>query len=109
MEAISRPPYLGVPAIAALDHYTGACDSNDPNLETEDQMQSNQRFVMCSIVTTVILALAVAIGTLSSALGVPLGAIVLGEVSAFACLVAFTMLIWAAIQDGKHPDPTAAN
>jgi hypothetical protein len=109
MEAISRPPYLGVPAIAAPDHYTGAGDSNDPNLDTEDQMQSNQCFVMCSIVTTVILALAVAIGTLSSALGVPLGAIVLGEVSAFACLVAFTLLIWAAIQDGKHPDPTAAN
>jgi heme A synthase len=72
-------------------------------------MQSDQRLVMCSIVITVILALAVGIGTLSSTLGAPLGAIVLGEAAGFACLVAFTLLIWAAIQDGKHPDATAAN
>ena len=72
-------------------------------------MQSGQRFAICSIVITVISALAVGIGTLSSILGAPLGAIVLGEVCGFACLVAFTLLIWAAIQDGKHPDPTAAN
>jgi hypothetical protein len=72
-------------------------------------MQSDQRLVICSIVITVISSLAVGIGALSSALGAPLGAIVLGEMSGFACLVAFTLLIWAAIQDGKHPDPTAAN
>jgi heme A synthase len=72
-------------------------------------MQSDQRFVICSIVTTIILALAAGIGTLSSTLGAPLGAIVLGEVSGFACVVAFTLLIWAAIQDGKHPEPAVAN
>ena len=72
-------------------------------------MQSDQRFAMCSIVITVISALAVGIGTLSSTLGAPLGAIVLGEVCGFACLVAFTLLIWAAIQDGKHPEPTVAH
>lgn len=72
-------------------------------------MQSDQRFAICSILVIVVSALAVGIGTLSSLLGAPLGAIVLGEVSGFACVVAFTLLIWAAIQDGKHPDPAAAN
>ena len=67
-------------------------------------MQSDQRFARCSIVITVILALAAGIATLSAMLGAPAGAIVLGEVSAFACLVAFTLLIWAAIQDGRQPD-----
>jgi len=72
-------------------------------------MQSDQRFARCSIVITAILALAAGIGTLSATLGAPLGAIVLGEVSGFACLVAFTLLIWAAIQDGKQPDRAAAD
>ena len=72
-------------------------------------MQSDQRFARCSIVITAILALAAGIGTLSATLGAPLGAIVLGEVSGFACLVACTLLIWAAIQDGKQPDRAAAD
>jgi heme A synthase len=72
-------------------------------------MQSDQRFARCSIVITAILALAAGIGTLSATLGAPLGAIVLGEISGFACLVAFTLLIWAAIQDGKQPDRAAAD
>lgn len=67
-------------------------------------MQSDQRFARCSIVITVISALAAGIATLSAMLGAPAGAIVLGEVSAFACLIAFTLLIWAAIQDGREPD-----
>jgi hypothetical protein len=71
-------------------------------------MQSDH-LAFCSILITVVSALAVGIGMLSSLLGAPLGAIVLGEVSGFACVVAFTLLIWAAIQDGKHPDPAAAN
>ena len=45
---------------------------------------------------------------MSATLGVPVGAIVLGEMSAFACVVAFTLLIWAAIQDGKQLDRAAA-
>ena len=72
-------------------------------------MQSDQRFARCSIVITAILALAAGIGTLSATLGAPLGAIVLGEISGFACLVAFTLLIWAAIQDGKQTDRAAAD
>ena len=72
-------------------------------------MQSDQRFAICSIVITIILALAVGIGTLSSTLGAPLGAIVLGEASGLACLVSFTLLIWAAIQDGKHPEPAVTD
>jgi hypothetical protein len=72
-------------------------------------MQSDQLLATCSILITLISALAVGIGMLSSLLGAPLGAIVLGEVSGFACVVVFTLLIWAAIQDGKHPDPAAAN
>ena len=67
-------------------------------------MQSDQRFATCSIAAIVILALAGGIGVISAMLGVPVGAIVLGEMSAFACVVAFTLLIWAAIQDGKQPD-----
>lgn len=72
-------------------------------------MQSDQPLAICSIFITVISAVAVGIGILSSTLGAPLGAIVLGEVSGFACVVAFTLLIWAAIQDGKHPEPAVAN
>jgi hypothetical protein len=66
-------------------------------------MQSDQRLVRCSIVILAVSALAAGIGTLGATLGAPMGAIVLGEVSGFACLVAFTLLIWAAIQDGKQP------
>ena len=72
-------------------------------------MPSDQRLAICSIVITIILAIAAGIGTLSSTLGAPLGAIVLGEVSGFACVVAFTLLIWAAIQDGKHPELAVAD
>jgi heme A synthase len=72
-------------------------------------MQFDRRFLKCSIATVVIATLAVAIGVLSATLGAPLGAIVLGEVFGCACLVAMTLLIWAAIQDGKQPDRAAAH
>ncbi len=70
-------------------------------------MNSDQRFATCSIATIVIFALAGGIATVSAMLGVPVGAIVLGEMSSFACVAAFTLLIWAAIQDGKQPDRAA--
>ena len=70
-------------------------------------MQSDQRFAIRSIVVIAVSALAAGIGTLSATLGAPLGAILLGEVSGFACVVAFTLLIWAAIQDGKQADRRA--
>jgi len=57
-----------------------------------------------AIATLVIWTVAAGIGALSATLGAPLGAIMLGEVSGFACLVAFTLLICGAIQDGKQPD-----
>jgi hypothetical protein len=63
---------------------------------------------MCSIAANVIFAVAGGIGAVSAMLDVPVGAIVLGEVRAFACVVAFTLLIWAAIQDGKQPDRATA-
>ena len=44
-------------------------------------MNSDQRFAMCSIATIVIFALAGGIATVSAMLGVPVGAIVLGEMS----------------------------
>ncbi len=71
-------------------------------------MNSDQRFAMCSIAAIVIFALAGGIATVSAMLAVPVGAIVLGEMSAFACVVAFTLLIWGAIQDGKQPDRAGA-
>ena len=71
-------------------------------------MQSNQSFANYSIATLAISALAGGIGALSASLGAPVGAIVLGELSAFACVVVFTLLIWAAIQDGKQPDRVPA-
>ena len=71
-------------------------------------MQSDQRFAKYSIATIAISALAAAIAGASATLGVPVGAIVLSEMCAFACVVAFTLLIWAAIQDGKQPDRAAA-
>jgi heme A synthase len=74
----------------------------------EVEMQLHRHFAKCSIAPVSISTLAIAIGVLSAALGAPVGAIVLSEVCAFACLVAFTLLIWAAIQDGKQPDRIAA-
>jgi hypothetical protein len=71
-------------------------------------MQSNRRFATYSIATAAISALVTGIGALSAMLGVSVGAIALGAVAALACVVAFTLLIWAAIQDGKQPDRTAA-
>ena len=69
-------------------------------------MQSDQRFAMGSIAAIAILAFAVGIGAVSAMLGAPAGAIVLSEMS--ASVVAFSLLIWAAIQDGKQPDRAAA-
>ena len=71
-------------------------------------MNSDRRFAMCSIAAIVVFAVAGGIGAVSAMLDVPVGAIVLGEVSAFACVVAFTLLIWAAVQDGKQPDRATA-
>ena len=71
-------------------------------------MNSDQRFAMCSIAAIVIFALAGGIAAVSAMLDVPVGAIVLGEMSGFACVVAFTLLIWAAIQDGRQTDRAAA-
>ena len=72
------------------------------------QSESDQRFAKYSIATIAISALAGGIAAVSATLGAPVGAIVLGEMCAFACVVAFTLLIWAAIQDGKHPERAAA-
>jgi len=47
-------------------------------------------------------------GVASPTLGAPVGAIVLSKMCAFVCVVAFTVLIWAAIQDGKQPGRAAA-
>jgi hypothetical protein len=71
-------------------------------------MQSHPRFRKYSTATVAVSALAGAIGAASATLGAPVGAIVLSEMCAFACVVVFTMLIWAAIQDGKQPDRAAA-
>lgn len=70
-------------------------------------MQSDPRFARYSIVTIAVSALAGAIAAVSATLGAPIGAIVLSEMCALACVVAFTLLIWAAIQDGKQPDRAA--
>jgi hypothetical protein len=74
----------------------------------EGEMKSDQRFATCSIAAIATLALTGGIGAVSAMFGVPVGAIVLSEMSAFACVVAFTLLIWAAIQDGKQADRAAA-
>ena len=71
-------------------------------------MKSDRRFAMCLIAGSAILALAGSTGAVSATLGAALGAIVLGEISTFACVVAFTVLIWAAIQEGKLPDRATA-
>ena len=71
-------------------------------------MQSHPRSAKYATVTIAISALAGAIGAASATLGAPVGAIVLSEMCAFACVVAFTLLIWAAIQDGKQPDRALA-
>jgi hypothetical protein len=67
-------------------------------------MYSQRRFVMFSTATITISALAAGLAALSATLGAPAGAIVLGEMCGFACLVTFTLLIWGAILDGRQPD-----
>ncbi|MBV8400059.1 MAG: hypothetical protein JOZ17_15170 [Acetobacteraceae bacterium] len=49
--------------------------------------------------------MAVGVGVVSAALGAPLAMVVMCTVSCVACVIAFTLLIWAAIQDGQHPEP----
>jgi len=71
-------------------------------------MQSDRRFARCSTATIAISALAAGFGALGATLGAPAGAIVVGELWGFACVVAFTLLIWAAIQDGRQPEQAAA-
>lgn len=44
---------------------------------------------------------------MSAVLGAALGLVVMAEASCLACVIAFTLLIWAAIQDGKQPEPDA--
>ena len=72
-------------------------------------MQTHQSTAKYSTFTVAISALAGGIGAMSALLGAPAGEIVLGEICGLACVVAFTLLIWAAIQDGKQPDPPAAD
>jgi hypothetical protein len=65
-------------------------------------MRFEQRFGRRSITAILVAALAVAGGLAATVLGgVEVGMVAVTEVSAFACLAAFTLLIWAAIQDGK--------
>jgi len=71
-------------------------------------MQSDGRLARYSIATLATTALAGGFAGLSATLGAPAGAIVLGELCGFALVVAFTLLIWAAIQDGKQPERVAA-
>ena len=70
-------------------------------------MQSDPRFARYSTITLAVSALAGVIAAVSATLGAPIGAIVLSEMCAFACVVAFTLLIWAAIEDPKQPDRAA--
>ena len=72
-------------------------------------MHSDQQFAKYSTAAIAISALAGGIGAMSALLGAPVAEIVLGEMSAFALVVTFTLLIWAAIQDGKQPDRPAVD
>jgi hypothetical protein len=65
-------------------------------------MQLDRSLRKCSVTAIGAAALAVSIGVVAATLTtVTLGAIALSEVFTFAILIVFTMLIWAAIQDGK--------
>jgi hypothetical protein len=69
-------------------------------------MQSHQSFAKypTATIATATLAISVLAGAIvaaSAMLGAPAGVIVLGETSRCACIFAFALLIWAAIQDGK--------
>ncbi len=71
-------------------------------------MQPDQPFGYLTF-TIAISAIAGAIGAMSALLGARAGEIVLGEMCGLACVIAFTLLIWAAIQDGKQPDRPAVD
>lgn len=51
--------------------------------------------------------LAASAGIVSVVLGAPSRLVVMGEASCLACVVAFTPLTWAAIQDGKQRETVA--
>lgn len=70
-------------------------------------MQADQSFAKYSSFTIAISAIAGGVGAMSAALGASAAEIVLGEMCGLACVVAFTLLIWAGIQDGKQPDRPA--
>jgi hypothetical protein len=59
------------------------------------------------IVAVAVSLLAVGAGVVSAVLGAPGGLVVMGDASCLACVVAFTLLIWAAIQDGKEREPAS--
>jgi hypothetical protein len=66
-------------------------------------MQADSCTRRCSLVATTVAVLASVVGVAAGLLGVvPAGAVVLGEFCALACVGAFTLLIWAAIEDGRR-------
>jgi hypothetical protein len=68
-------------------------------------MQIDSCIRRCLFVATAVAVLASVVGVAAGSLGiVPPGAVVLGEFCALACVAAFTLLIWAAIEDGRRFD-----
>ena len=72
-------------------------------------MQLDGCSLNCLIVGLAASAVAVGVGVVSAALGAPLAMVVMCTVSCVACVIAFTLLIWAAIQDGQHPEPVTVS
>jgi hypothetical protein len=103
MEARPRPPYVGVQAILPTEPIRRrVANPTTQRSAQEDEVRSHPRFAKFSAVTVAVSAIAAALGVTSATLGAPVGAIVLSEMCGFACAVAFTLLIWAAIQDGRQ-------
>jgi hypothetical protein len=54
-----------------------------------------------AITVAAVLTVSIAVSIIAAAGGLPAGAVVLGEIGMLAIVTVFSMLIWAAIEDGK--------
>lgn len=108
MEARFLRSYFAMSANRTVERSAGPLTTRTiQGRQQEDDMQLDRCSRRCLMAALACSMLAVAAGVVSAALGAPGGLVVMAEASGLACVVAFTLLIWAAIQDGKQHDSAA--
>lgn len=107
MEARVLRSYFAMSANRTVERSAGPLRTRPSKATQEDDVEFDRCSRRCLISALACSMLAVAAGVVSAALGAPGGLVVMAEASGLACVVAFTLLIWAAIQDGKQHDSAA--